>query len=394
MIPATFNGRSAWGGSAYDEANSIQQTSDGGYIVAGVTNSTDGDVSGNHGNFDFWVVKLNDTGDIQWQKCLGGGGNEGANSIQQTADGGYIVAGYTNSTDGNVSGNHGNFDFWVVKLDDVGNIQWQKCLGGSSYDLAFSVQNTVYKGYIVAGLTNSSDGNVSGNHGNDDFWVVKLNDTGDIQWQKCLGGSDYDDAINIQPTADRGYIVAGFTYSNDGDVSGNHGDADAWLVKIDCIGRIIWQKCLGGSDYDDAWSVKPNAGKGYIAAGLTFSNDGDVSGNHGNGDVWVVKLNAAPFTPFRPSGPKSGYVRRASTYTTSAIDPDGDKIQYTFNWGDGTSSMTGLVDSGMRVVASHSWLKPGEYCIRVKAEDSRGASSCWSKALAVNEKFAVAYVSG
>ncbi len=382
------------GGSGYDEANSIRQTADGGYIVAGITNSNDGNVSGNHGSEDFWLVKIDNVGNIQWQKCLGGSSYDEANSIRQTADGGYIVAGITNSNDGNVSGNHGSEDFWLVKIDNVGNIQWQKCLGGSSYDLAFSVQQTIDEGYIVAGITNSNDGNVSGNHGHEDFWVVKIDNVGDIKWQKCLGGSNNDDAISIQQTPDEGYIVAGLTYSNDGDVSGNHGDADSWLVKIDCIGNIQWQKCLGGSGYDDSWSAKKTAGSGYIAAGLTFSNDGDVSGNHGNGDVWVVKINSPPSTPRKPSGPKSGYVRKAYIYSTSATDPDGDKIKYTFDWGDGTNSVSGFVDSGERVASSHRWIEPGKYCIKVKATDSKGASSGWSKAMTVTETIAFAYVSG
>ena len=124
-------------------------------------------------------------------------------------------------------------------------IAWQKCLGGSSYDEANSVQQTGDRGYIVAGDTFSNDDNVSGNHGIRDSWVVKLDNVGDVEWQKCLGGSRYDKANSIQQTVDGGYIVAGDTNSSDGDVSGNHGNADSWLVKIDSIGNIQWQKCLG-----------------------------------------------------------------------------------------------------------------------------------------------------
>ena len=124
-------------------------------------------------------------------------------------------------------------------------IAWQKCLGGSRYDEANSVQQTGDRGYIVAGDTFSNDDNVSGNHGIRDSWVVKLDNVGDVEWQKCLGGSRYDKANSIQQTVDGGYIVAGDTNSSDGDVSGNHGNADSWLVKIDSIGNIQWQKCLG-----------------------------------------------------------------------------------------------------------------------------------------------------
>ncbi|OAA31353.1 hypothetical protein AT15_07600 [Kosmotoga arenicorallina S304] len=279
------------GGSSYDYAISIIQTNDGGYVVAGWTASNDGDVSGNHGYYDYWVVKLNNTGAIQWQKCLGGSYNDWAKSVYQTNDGGYVVAGITYSSDGDVSGNHGYSDYWVVKLDSTGNIQWQKCLGGSYNDWAESIIQTSDGGYVVAGFTESNDGDVTGNHGERDYWVVKLDGTGDIQWQRCLGGSGDDYAWSIIQTRDGGYVVAGITYSNDGDVSGNHGYYDYWVVKLNNTGAIQWQKCLGGSSYDYAISIIQTNDGGYVVAGWTASNDGDVSGNHGYYDYWVVKLN-------------------------------------------------------------------------------------------------------
>lgn len=215
-----------------------------------------------------------------------------------------------------------------------------------------------------------------------------------IAWQKCLGGSSPDVANDVEKTADRGYIVAGETYSNDGNVSGNHGGEDFWVVKLDSIGNIEWQKAQGGSSFDGGYSVRPTADGGYIVAGITNSNDGNVSGNHGNGDVWVVKLNSPPCTPHKPSGPKCGYVKKTYVYATSATDPDRDKIKYTFDWGDGTTSVTGFVDSGERAAASHRWMEPGEYRVKVKATDSLGASSGWSKSVTVTETIAVAYVSG
>jgi hypothetical protein len=281
------------GGSGYDSANSIQQTTDGGYIITGMTESTDGDVSGNNGSIDAWVVKLDSSGNIQWQKCLGGSGDDTADSIQQTTDGGYIVAGATMSTDGDVSGNNGSADAWVVKLDSSGNIQWQKCLGGSDDDQANSIQQTTDGGYIVAGATMSTDGDVSGNNGSADFWVVKLDSSGNIQWQKCLGGSDMDSAYSILQSTDGGCIVAGRTRSTDGDVSGNNGSSDAWVMKLDSSGNIQWQKCLGGSDVDSASSIQQTTDGGYILAGVTESNDGDVSGNNGLSDFWVVELDSS-----------------------------------------------------------------------------------------------------
>ncbi len=281
------------GGSGTEVASSVQQTADGGYIVAGESSSDDGDVSGNHGNYDYWVVKLGSSGDIVWQKSLGGSGSEAARSVQQTADGGYIVAGYSYSDDGDVSGNNGSYDYWVVKLDGSGTIVWQKSLGGSGYDEAYSVQQTSDGGYIVAGYANSDDGDVSGNHGNADYWVVKLNGSGNIVWQKPLGGSGSEVAYSVQQTADGGYIVAGLSESNDGDVSGNHGNTDYWVVKLDSGGDMVWQKSLGGTDGDAAYSVRQTADGGYVVAGYANSDDGDVSGNHGSQDYWVVKLDGS-----------------------------------------------------------------------------------------------------
>jgi len=285
------------GGGACDRARSIQQTSDGGFIVAGETWSVDGDVSGNHSASDFcasdfWVVKLNSSGEIVWKKCLGGSGSDCSHSIQQTVDGGFIVAGWSGSYDGDVSGNHGWYDCWVVKLNSSGEIEWQKCFGGNDYDVAFSIQQTADGGFIVAGWSIPNDDDASGNHGAD-YWVIKLNSLGELEWQKCLGGSYFDEAHSIQQTADGGFIVAGWSWSNDGDVSGSHGDSDCWIVRLDSLGKVEWQKCLGGGGDDFAYYIQQTADGGFIVVGETWSNDGDVSGNHGRADYWIVKLNSS-----------------------------------------------------------------------------------------------------
>jgi uncharacterized delta-60 repeat protein len=282
----------ALGGTAYDVARSIQSTPDGGYIIAGYTLSTDGDVTGNHGNEDAWVVKISNSGSLQWQKTLGGTSGDFAESIQPTPDGGYIMAGWTESNDGDVTGNHGGYDAWVVKLNSTGSLQWQKALGGTYSEDATSIQLTPDGGYIVAGMACSTDGDVTGNHGGGDVWVVKLSSTGSLQWQKALGGSAEDRPSSIQPTLDGGYIVAGFTTSTDGYVTGNHGSHDAWVVKLSNTGSMQWQKALGGTDWDEATSIQPTPDGGYIMAGSTLSTNGDVTGNHGSNDAWVVKLSS------------------------------------------------------------------------------------------------------
>jgi hypothetical protein len=281
------------GGSGYDEARSIEQTSDGGYIVAGFSNSIDGDVTGNHGSKDYWVTKLDQVGNIEWQKSLGGSENDWGQSIKQTIDGGYVIAGVSGSNDGDVSGNHSVVgDFWIVKLNTIGILEWQKCYGGYQGDVANAIQQTADGGFIVTGTVYSNDGDVLGFQGTGDAWLIKLNPLGSIEWQKCLGGSLNEWGYSVCQTNDGGYILAGVTRSNDGDVSGNHGNEDFWVVKLNSTGNIEWQKCLGGSEFEDAYSIEQTNDGGYIVTGVTGSNNGDVQGLNGTNDFWVVKLNS------------------------------------------------------------------------------------------------------
>jgi Secretion system C-terminal sorting domain len=306
------------GGANLDSAQAVQQTTDGGYIMAGISASTDGDVTGNHGSQDAWVVKLDTAGTIQWQKSLGGSDGDSASSIQITSDGGYILAGISSSTDGDVTGNHGNADCWVVKLDATGILQWQKSLGGISNDGAQDIKTTSDGGYLVAGYTQSNNGDVSGNHGGQDAWVVKLDATGTIQWQKSMGGSVTDSASSIQITADGGCVVAGGSKSINGDVTENHGDFDFWIVKLDATGSIQWQKSLGSTADDRAQSVQITSDGGYIVAGCSYAtNDGNVTGNHGGYDFWIIKLDVSGNLLWQKSFGGSNIDQARSVQTTS-----------------------------------------------------------------------------
>lgn len=280
------------GGTNNDYAQCIQTTIDGGFIVAGTTRSNNGDVSGNNGNEDVWIVKTSSSGNIEWQKCLGGSNDDSADSIIITPDGGYIVAGYTYSNNGDVFGNHGDADVWVVKLSNIGNIQWQKCIGGSGEDRSKSIQSTPDGGFIISGFTSSNDGDITGNHGSWEALVFKINQSGILQWQRCYGGSNEDFAKAIYPTTDGGYVIAGYTGSFDGDVTGYLGSTDAWVVKITITGTIQWQKCLGSYGADEAEFIEQTSDGGFLMVGNTNSTAGDVIGNHGGfRDSWVVKLN-------------------------------------------------------------------------------------------------------
>ncbi|MBK9076651.1 MAG: T9SS type A sorting domain-containing protein [Flavobacteriales bacterium] len=305
---STLEWQHCLGGSQNEQANCVEQTQDGGYILAGWSLSTDGDITGHHGTAatDYWVVKTSDTGSLLWEKSLGGNWEDQATAVRQTADNGFIVAGFTASANnGDVTGFHGGYDYWVVKLSSTGNLEWQKCLGGTSTygDKAYDIKQTTDGGYVVAGSTMSTDGDVTGHHGtlnNDDYWVVKLSPAGDLEWQKALGGSDDDVARSVDQTADGGFIVAGNSESLDGDVTGHHSTAsntDYWVVKLSSFGTIEWERSLGGTGNDNANCVQQTTDGGYIVAGESFSmNDGDVTGHHGslgNYDFWVTKLSAS-----------------------------------------------------------------------------------------------------
>jgi len=288
----TIQWQKTYGGTSYDEAYSTQQTSDGGYIVAGRSISSNGDIFGNHGGDDFWVLKLNSSGSIQWKKSLGGSFNDGARRIQETSDGGYIVVGYTASNNYDVSGNHGgDYDGWVVKLTDNGNIQWQKALGGSGWDEIWGVQQTLDHGYILAGRSSSPDGNITFNHGKWDFWAIKLDDYGNIQWEKSFGGSKDDMATAVVQTSDGGYIIVGETASTDGDVTELNGNIDFWVLKLSSNGTLEWQKTLGGDGWDTASDVIQTPSGDFIVIGNVGSGTGDVTNFYGLFDFWIVKLS-------------------------------------------------------------------------------------------------------
>jgi hypothetical protein len=281
----------SFGGSDQDLASAVAETTDGGYITAGYTRSLDGDVTVNYGQFDFWVVKMDASGEMQWQKSFGGSGYDWARDILQTTDGGFIVTGETALID-DVTGINDQYDYWILKLNPLGELQWQKTYGGSNRDIPLSIAQTNDNGYTVLGYTVSTDGDVTGNHGEGDFWILKLNEGGNMQWEKTLGGSGDDVPSMIKETNDGGYVVAGTTFSDDGDISFNHGGQDYWVAKLSETGAIQWQKSYGGSDIDEAYAIQQTPDGGYIVGGISRSTNGDRTEYLGFVDYWVLKLSA------------------------------------------------------------------------------------------------------
>lgn len=284
-----------YGGSGDDRFNTLVATSDGGSLLVGATNSTDGDVSGLHGIArDIWVAKVNTLGVLQWQRTLGGIANDDAYSAIQVSDGGFVILGAANSFDGDVTGHHGlgtMADFWVVKLDNSGELIWEHSYGGTSNDRGYCIMPTADGGFIMAGQTFSSDGEVTGQHGQNDAWLVKMDSAGNLEWQRAYGGSSEDIANAVLQLPDGGYVVAGSTSSTNGDVSNSHGALDAWVVRLDGTGAILWQRALGGSGSDAFNAMDLDVDGGLILAGQTTSNNGNVGQLHGAQDAWVVKLD-------------------------------------------------------------------------------------------------------
>lgn len=333
-----------FGGSNDDFGHSFFKTDDGGIILAGTTKSNDGNVTGNHGGYDCWIIKLDMNYNVEWQKCYGGSDNDYSFSIVQTSDNGYVFTGGSSSSDGDLTYNYGGSDIWVVKLNPTGVIVWQKSVGGPFEDIGWNVIETTTGDIVVAGKfqnpgnldddkaqiiklsstgemqwekyfggslwenakhiiqTNdggfvfvgeaySNDGDLTGNYGCSDCWIVKLTTQGNIEWQKNLGGSHFDYAECVIENCDGSYTMSGHTQSNDFNVTGNHGELDAWIVKLSSTGELIWQKCYGGSEYEQAKSIIRKSNSGYIFSGSTNSNDGDVSGLLGSSDFWIVETD-------------------------------------------------------------------------------------------------------
>mgnify|MGYP001034581856 CR=1 FL=1 len=285
----------SYGGSQLELANGICQTEDGGYVFIGSTNSTDGDVIGNPYPFtafytrSYWIVKISSSGTIEWQKIYGGFHHDEPTAIKQTKDGGFIVSGYSESADGDVTDARGYDDFWILKLNSTGDLEWKKNLGSVYADRSFNIIETSDGGYATVGFLRNPSVSDS-NHRYNEVYVVKLNNTGKAQWTKKYGGDEYDMGYGIVQTDDGGYLIAGRTQSTKGDITNNHGLFDAWILKINDVGILQWQKTYGGTSDDAAVDIiKANDGN-FIVLGETKSNDGDVSLNHGNLDLWVFKI--------------------------------------------------------------------------------------------------------
>jgi fimbrial isopeptide formation D2 family protein len=424
--PPVLEWKKCFGGTGNDMANAIIKTNDGGYIIAGSSASNDGDVTGHHGSadsLDAWVVKISSAGNIQWQRSYGGSGVESFEKIIALSDGGYLCYGSTSSNDGDVAGNHGMKDLWVVKINQSGQLLWQKCLGGTRDEFTGSIRQNSDGSYWMIGTTASGDGDVTGNVPYQgilykNIWIAKLAADGSIMQERSIGGVSGDDfgydivetaeggyvmaaflttheevfpyagtepygvvlkvrapffsspdwmamyegmePVSITPTGDRymatyrarncggaktnyrtivhlyentavfvaspptqaasvfgscittpnwlgyhvqgsnghaeldavhGYVTVG-TYDTVAGASTPHGDYDGFLGGYTANGNTNWRKYIGGSGKEYLTGIAALAQNEFIVAGYTNSNDDDVSGNHGGFDIWIVKFGS------------------------------------------------------------------------------------------------------
>jgi hypothetical protein len=290
------------GGNGWDELRSMEETADGGIIVGGFSYSgISGDKTEmNMGTVDFWIVKVDPFGAIEWQNTIGGDAADQCYFVQQTADLGYICGGWSKSDvsyDKTVP-TFGGRDCWLVKLDAGGEIEWQQAYGGSEDDYLFAFDNTADGGYVLGCFSASgATGNkTEPNYGSMDYWIIKIDSLGNIDWQNALEGYGDDRLHGIQQTADGGYIVGGTTDSPmGGDKSEDvFGEEDYWVVKLDALGNIEWDNNIGGNSEDEQFSIIQTIDGGYFLGGFSTS---PVSGDKtedawGAQDYWAVKLSS------------------------------------------------------------------------------------------------------
>lgn len=286
-----------YGGSGGDKGFDIIQTLDGGYALIGSSFSNDQDVSQNNGAEDFWLVKLDASGVLSWEQSYGYSGVDSGLSVIQTNDGGYFISGVLDVTASGGEGNskgiqHAGGDYWGLKLSASGAIEWSKYYGGFFTDTPYGAVQTDDNGFILVGSSDSVDTDISSNIGDYDFWVVKISELGSLEWEKSFGGTEIDEARAIIKTPDGNYVIAGDTRSFNADVSSNNGLADLWIIKITPNGTLLWENTIGGSSFDVARDVINTQDGGFLLAGSSRSSDGDIARNNGQNDAMVVKVNS------------------------------------------------------------------------------------------------------
>ncbi|MCF6307664.1 MAG: hypothetical protein L3J09_06890 [Flavobacteriaceae bacterium] len=357
LLKLDENGEKLWdktyGGSEQDKASSISKTSDGGYIISGFTASIDGDVTENAGFHDYWIVKINSSGDIQWEKSFGFIGQDQAFKVIETAEGGYIAIGFldvgqsggegndaTESSDSTRNSLHSLGDYWAIKMDSNGNKIWRRYFGGSHVDQGKDVLQTPDGGFLLIGISESSDFDITNAYGANDFWAIKINADGDLIWENSFGGSESEFAYSITNTTDGNFIVIGDTRSSDFNVSTPLGNADVWAVKFNSSnGNIIWENTFGGLEFDSARGIIQLENGKYAIAGNSRSSNNHVENNNGSNDAWMFIIDEDGNLEFEKNigGSQIDFANNLTETTNNEIifvgNTDSNDIDITINKG-------------------------------------------------------------
>ena len=301
-----------YGGLLYDELYSCIQTSDGGYLLGGgVYSGIGGDKTQDnwdttYNTYDFWVVKIDSLGNKEWDRRFGGLSDDGIqpSSLTQTIDGGYVLGGVSSSGIGGDKSQQswGGFDYWMVKIDASGNKLWDMGHGGSSAEYIYALENTTDGGYIMGGTSysDSSGDKTQNNWGGTDYWVVKTDSAGNKIWDKRFGGYADDFLYAMQPTQDGGYILGGISQSDTGGDKTQPNWAvgwyNFWVIKIDAVGNKLWDRVYGGTEEDDLKAIVATQDGGFLLGGYSLSG---ISGDKtqplidGAYNYWIVRIDSA-----------------------------------------------------------------------------------------------------
>ena len=286
-----------FGGSKDDKALDIIQTLEGDFIILGSSESSNLDVSENAGSKDFWLVKLSNNGILLWEKSFGFLGEDYGTTLLETKDGGFLITGVLDVSASNGQGNakstitnHAGGDYWVLKTNNLGALEWSRYFGGSFTEIPLGIVETDNHNYIIVGSSDSNDFNISNNNGSYDFWMTKIATDGSLLLEKTFGGSEIDEASAIIAANDGNFIIVGNTRSADKDVSKNNGAADIWILKVSAEGNLIWEKTIGGSSFEVAKAIYKTQDNGFLIAGSSRSLDNGFQ-NKGQNDALILKIN-------------------------------------------------------------------------------------------------------
>ncbi len=290
---------SSYGFSGHDHSYDILQTDDGGFFFTGFLDITSARADGNteksggltsHGVGEFWGTKIDGEGSVQWRGYFGGTNNDRAHAVVQADDGGFVMAGFSESDDFDISDTNGSYDFWIVKVDRFGNLIWERSFGGEGIEVAYDIAKTRDNGFVVVGNTFSTDGDISQNHAESDMWMIKIDAEGTMEWEQTYGGSQFDLAQAVVQSKDGGFLITGNSKSDDQDSTNNGGENDIWVVKTNRDGDLVWQKSFGGSGLDFGFDLIEDVDGSILVVGESASTNFHSLTLKGKSDLILLKI--------------------------------------------------------------------------------------------------------